>query len=209
KEKGDECIFVGYSTQPRAYRVFNKRTRVIIESIHVNFDELPQMASDHNSSDPAPTCQTMASVQISSDPEPKFVSKSSAVSAADAQYHRQQPTKPLNNHSTPAPTCQNPSIAPSVISSENITQAEPLAENDEVADDEFINIFSTPAQDQGETSSRHVDSLNMHTFYQRYPSEQRWTKAHPLEQVIGNPSQSVRTRRQLESDTEMCMFALT
>nr|GEW45102.1 retrotransposon protein, putative, unclassified [Tanacetum cinerariifolium] len=32
---------------------------------------------------------------------------------------------------------------------------------------------------------------------------------HPLEQVIGNLSQPVRTRRQLESDAEMCMFALT
>nr|GEV56650.1 uncharacterized mitochondrial protein AtMg00810-like [Tanacetum cinerariifolium] len=32
---------------------------------------------------------------------------------------------------------------------------------------------------------------------------------HPLEQVIGNPSQSVRTRRQLELDGEMCMFGLT
>nr|GEZ05739.1 copia protein [Tanacetum cinerariifolium] len=32
---------------------------------------------------------------------------------------------------------------------------------------------------------------------------------HPLEQVIRNPSQSVRIRRQLESDGEMCMFALT
>nr|GFB39338.1 integrase, catalytic region, zinc finger, CCHC-type, peptidase aspartic, catalytic [Tanacetum cinerariifolium] len=32
-------------------------------------------------------------------------------------------------------------------------------------DDEFINIFSTP-EDQGETSSRHIDSSNMHTFYQ-------------------------------------------
>nr|GFC26429.1 hypothetical protein [Tanacetum cinerariifolium] len=61
KEKGDECIFVGY----------NKRTRVIMESIHVNFDELPQMVSAHNSSDPAPTCQTMASDQISSDPAPE------------------------------------------------------------------------------------------------------------------------------------------
>nr|GFC52231.1 Gag-Pol polyprotein [Tanacetum cinerariifolium] len=71
KEKGDECIFVGYSTQSRAYRVFNKRTRVIMESIHVNFDELPQMASAHNSSDPAPLCQRKASVQISSDPAPE------------------------------------------------------------------------------------------------------------------------------------------
>nr|GEY68944.1 hypothetical protein [Tanacetum cinerariifolium] len=133
----------------------------------------------------------------------KVVSKSSAVSTADAPNQRQQPTTPLNNHTTHAPTCQNLSITTSVISSENITQAEPHAENDQVADDEFINIFSTPVQDQGETSSRHVDSSNMHTFYQRYPSEQRWTKDHALEQVIGNPSQSVRTRRQLESNAEM------
>nr|GEZ82551.1 integrase, catalytic region, zinc finger, CCHC-type, peptidase aspartic, catalytic [Tanacetum cinerariifolium] len=60
KEKGDVCIFVGYSTQSRAYRVFNKRTRVIMESIHINFDELPHMASDNVSSDPAPECPRMA-----------------------------------------------------------------------------------------------------------------------------------------------------
>nr|GFD22380.1 retrovirus-related Pol polyprotein from transposon TNT 1-94 [Tanacetum cinerariifolium] len=60
KEKGNECIFVGYSNHSRAYRVFNKRTRVIMESIHVIFDELPQMALDHISSDPAPEYQTMA-----------------------------------------------------------------------------------------------------------------------------------------------------
>ncbi|GJU04201.1 retrovirus-related pol polyprotein from transposon TNT 1-94 [Tanacetum coccineum] len=49
----------------------------------------------------------------------------------------------------------------------------------------------------------------MHTFYQRHLSEHRWTKDHPLEQVIGNPSQSIRTRRQLETYGEMCMFILT
>nr|GEY43881.1 retrovirus-related Pol polyprotein from transposon TNT 1-94 [Tanacetum cinerariifolium] len=32
---------------------------------------------------------------------------------------------------------------------------------------------------------------------------------HPLEQIVGNPSQSIRTRRQLETDGDMCMFALT
>nr|GEZ77571.1 retrovirus-related Pol polyprotein from transposon TNT 1-94 [Tanacetum cinerariifolium] len=139
----------------------------------------------------------------------KVVSKSSAVSAADALNQRHHHTTPLNNHTTPAPTCQVPNLAPTVIFSENINQAEKYAENDQVADDEFINIFSTPVQDQGETSSRHVNSSNMHTFYQRYPSEHHWTKDRPLDQVIGNPSQSIRTRRQLELDTEMCMFALT
>ncbi|GJU15004.1 retrovirus-related pol polyprotein from transposon TNT 1-94 [Tanacetum coccineum] len=34
-------------------------------------------------------------------------------------------------------------------------------------------------------------------------------KDHLLEQVIGNPSQSIRTRRQLETYGEICMFALT
>nr|GFB43849.1 copia protein [Tanacetum cinerariifolium] len=202
----DECIFVGYSTQSRAYRVFNKRTIVIMESIHVRkwrqlttvlTPHLHKMASVQISSDPAPECQTMALEHDSLSPgrkctmsneldllfspmfdellngSSKVVSKSFAVSAADAPNQRQQPTTPLNNHTTHAPICQTPTIATSVISSENINQAEPHAKNDQVADDEFINIFSTPVQDQGETSSRHVDSSNMHTYYQRYPSEQR------------------------------------
>nr|GFC05231.1 Gag-Pol polyprotein [Tanacetum cinerariifolium] len=113
----------------------------------------------------------------------KVVSKSFAVSATDAPTQRQLYTTPLNNLTTPAPTCQIPPIASSVISSENINQAETHDDNDQVADDEFINIFSTPVQDQGETSSRHVDSSNMHTFYQRYPSEHRWTKDQPLDRT--------------------------
>nr|GFC25311.1 integrase, catalytic region, zinc finger, CCHC-type, peptidase aspartic, catalytic [Tanacetum cinerariifolium] len=74
----------------------------------------------------------------------KVVSKSFAVYTADALNQRQQPTTPLNNHTTPAPTCQTPTIAPTVISSENTNQAEPHAESDQIVDDEFINIFSTP-----------------------------------------------------------------
>nr|GFB95487.1 hypothetical protein [Tanacetum cinerariifolium] len=223
KEKGDECIFMGYSNQSRAYRVFNKRTRVIMESIHVNFDELPLMALIPASQRLANVPQADRGVTTSYELDllfssmfdellngsSKVVSQSSAVSAADDPNQRQHNTTPLHIHTTPAPTCQIPTLAPTVISSENINQAETYAENDQVADDEFINIFSSPVQAQGETSSRHVDSSNMHTFYQRYPSERRWTKDNPLEQVIGNPSQSVRTRRQLESDAEMCMFALT
>nr|GFB72086.1 retrovirus-related Pol polyprotein from transposon TNT 1-94 [Tanacetum cinerariifolium] len=187
KDKGDECIFVRYSNLSRAYRVFNKRTRVIMESIHVNFDELPQMASDQNSSDPALECQTMELNHDSLSPviqrqanvtqanrtvttsneldllfrpmfdellngSSKVVSKSFAVSTADALNQRQQYTTPLNNHTTPAPTCQIQTLVPTVISFENINQAETHAEDDQVADDEFINIFSTPVQDQGETS---------------------------------------------------------
>ncbi|GJY00868.1 retrovirus-related pol polyprotein from transposon TNT 1-94 [Tanacetum coccineum] len=49
----------------------------------------------------------------------------------------------------------------------------------------------------------------MHTFYQPHDSKYRWTKDHPLEQVRGNPSKPVQTRRQLATDPKMCMFTLT
>nr|GEX02151.1 hypothetical protein [Tanacetum cinerariifolium] len=89
-----------------------------------------------------------------------------------------------------------------------VRRLEMVEEYAQVENDEFINIFCTPVQDRGETSSRHVDSSNMHKFYQHHPSEHRWTKDHLLEQIIRNPSQSVRTRRQLESDEEMYVWEL-
>ncbi|GJX50301.1 retrovirus-related pol polyprotein from transposon TNT 1-94 [Tanacetum coccineum] len=225
KEKGDACIFVGYSTQSRAYRVFNKRTRIIVETIHVNFDELPQMASDHVSSDLVPQSETVTTLneldflfspmfdELLNETTP-VVSKSSAVTTADAPDKRQQyitssstttvdaDAPLLNIQTTPQTTNQAPTHVPTVNATENIIQAETNNEYAQVDEDEFLNVFSTPVQERGETSSRHVDSSNMHTFYQHYPSAHRWTKDHILEQVIGNPSQSIRTRRQLETDGE-------
>ena len=37
--KSDEGIFLGYSTTSRAYRVFNKRTKMVMESINVEIDD--------------------------------------------------------------------------------------------------------------------------------------------------------------------------
>nr|GEV49767.1 uncharacterized mitochondrial protein AtMg00810-like [Tanacetum cinerariifolium] len=140
----------------------------------------------------------------------QVVSKSSIVTTADAPTQRQQQhTTPLNNQTTPDPTCQVPTHAPTVTSTKNMNQAEMVEEYAQVQNDKFINIFCMPVQDRGETLSRHVNSSNMHTFYQHHPFEHHWTKDHPLEQVIGNPSQSVKTRRQLNLEGEMYMFALT
>ncbi|GKE27047.1 retrovirus-related pol polyprotein from transposon TNT 1-94 [Tanacetum coccineum] len=68
--------------------------------------------------------------------------------------------------------------------------------------DEFFNAIT-------ESSSRNIGNSNLHTFNQPQDSEYRWTKDHPLTQVRGNPSKPVQTRRQLATDPEMCMFALT
>ncbi|GKF34963.1 hypothetical protein Tco_0108163 [Tanacetum coccineum] len=44
---------------------------MIVETIHVNFDELPQMASDHVSSDPGLQCSTTVLDQVSLSPGPQ------------------------------------------------------------------------------------------------------------------------------------------
>ncbi|GKE23858.1 retrovirus-related pol polyprotein from transposon TNT 1-94, partial [Tanacetum coccineum] len=80
KEKSDACIFVRYSTQSKGYRVHNKRTRLIVETIHLNFDEMPLMASDHDSSSPTQQSQTMALEHHSLSHDPKSKVK---VSIAD------------------------------------------------------------------------------------------------------------------------------
>ncbi|GKE26081.1 retrovirus-related pol polyprotein from transposon TNT 1-94 [Tanacetum coccineum] len=106
------------------------------------------------------------------------VSKSSVVYAADNPDKRQQHNTTHNSTTTdvadPPPlniqsTHRLPSQVPTITASENIIQAETNTENAQFNDDEFINIFSTPVQEQGKTS----------------------------------------TRRQLETNDEMYMFALT
>ncbi|GKE36819.1 retrovirus-related pol polyprotein from transposon TNT 1-94 [Tanacetum coccineum] len=45
KAKGGIGVFVGYSKESAVFRVYNKRTRKIHESVNVNFDEISEMAS--------------------------------------------------------------------------------------------------------------------------------------------------------------------
>nr|GEZ50420.1 hypothetical protein [Tanacetum cinerariifolium] len=46
--KADIGIFIGYTLTKKAFRIYNRRTRRIIETIHVYFDELTAMASEHS-----------------------------------------------------------------------------------------------------------------------------------------------------------------
>ncbi|GJU17939.1 retrovirus-related pol polyprotein from transposon TNT 1-94 [Tanacetum coccineum] len=50
--KANIGIFIGYAPTKKAFRIYNKRTRKIIETIHVTFDELTTMASEQFSSRP-------------------------------------------------------------------------------------------------------------------------------------------------------------
>nr|GEX36207.1 retrovirus-related Pol polyprotein from transposon TNT 1-94 [Tanacetum cinerariifolium] len=52
KAKRDIGVFFGYSKESAAFRIYNKRTRKIHESVNVNFDEISEMASKQFSLEP-------------------------------------------------------------------------------------------------------------------------------------------------------------
>nr|GEZ99473.1 hypothetical protein [Tanacetum cinerariifolium] len=53
KTKGDIGVFVGYSKESAAFRIYNKQTRKIHKSVNVNFDEILEMASKQFSLEPS------------------------------------------------------------------------------------------------------------------------------------------------------------
>nr|GEW21950.1 hypothetical protein [Tanacetum cinerariifolium] len=158
KEKGDACIFVGYFTQSIAYRVFNKRTRVIVETIPVNFDELPHMESDHVSSDPRPECQRTA--------------------------------------------LEHDRLSPSLQCQENITQADKTV----IMSNELDLLFSLMFDELINGSSQVVSKSFVVTTADAPNQRQQHTT--PLNN-LSTTDPTFRTSRRLESDGEMCMFALT
>nr|GEY08152.1 hypothetical protein [Tanacetum cinerariifolium] len=50
--KADIGIFIGYASTKKAFWIYNRRTRRIVETIYVDFDDLTTMASEQSSSGP-------------------------------------------------------------------------------------------------------------------------------------------------------------
>nr|GEZ93403.1 integrase, catalytic region, zinc finger, CCHC-type, peptidase aspartic, catalytic [Tanacetum cinerariifolium] len=95
-----------------------------------------------------------------------------------------------------------------LVSDEN---ADELVQEDcaELDGNVFYNLLHTPVFEEAESSSTYKDPSNMHEFHQTHRSIDKWTKNHPIEQVIANPSKPVMTRHRLHTDGEVCMYALT
>nr|GFB85301.1 hypothetical protein [Tanacetum cinerariifolium] len=67
------------------------------------------------------------------------------------------------------------------------------------------NVFNERLEDAYfDASTAFHDTFDVHTYYQPYPHETKWTKDHPLHKIVGDPKSSVRTRDQLANS---CLFA--
>nr|GEX62776.1 copia protein [Tanacetum cinerariifolium] len=142
-----------------------------------------------------PRCSTLSNTLLSSN---------SFAAHRDNSIHR---SNPQDKQST---TNIQPTSAPSTLTYVHAKENnDDQAEEEHLPDDEFTNPLCAPAQEVAKSSSHNIGNLNVPTFNQLQVSEYQWTKDHPLEQVHGNPSRPVQTRRQLATDPEMYMFTLT
>nr|GEW28210.1 integrase, catalytic region, zinc finger, CCHC-type, peptidase aspartic, catalytic [Tanacetum cinerariifolium] len=235
--KGDIGFFNGYSADSCAYRIYNRRTKKIMETMNVSFDELSVMAFEQHSLKLG--LQSMTSGQISSGLDltyaPSIITTQQPTEGKlnllfEAMYDDYIGGQPSATGRTVSPT-QGPQVRRSSTASTIIADTAPIPTNssslvtnilitsqdvDEpnsnamVDGNTFVNPFANSSTSAAaSSSSQNMDPSNMHTFYQPYPHEFQWTKDHPLEQVIGEPSRPVLTRNQLRSDGDMCMYALT
>nr|GFB91557.1 hypothetical protein [Tanacetum cinerariifolium] len=176
--KGDIGFFIGYSADSCTFRVYNRRTKKIMETINVSFDELLAMAFEQRSSKLG--LQIMTSGQINSGLDLTY---------APSIITTQQPTK--DTASMPANSSSQARNFP--ISLQDVDelnsqqqhaqqpgnqvpiQPETVAANVPNAmfdANTFVNPFATSSTSATESSSsQYVDPSNMHKFYQPYPHE--------------------------------------
>nr|GEZ30736.1 hypothetical protein [Tanacetum cinerariifolium] len=141
KEMGDQCILVGYSTQSKGYRVYNKRTRMIVESIHIRFDEIKEVS------------------------ETSVANNTSADGNVPSQQELDLLFGPLydeffNEGSNPSTNIQptsEPSTPTYVHAEEN--NNDQAKEGEHVPDDEFTNPFCTLVQENAESSSLNIEQV--------------------------------------------------
>nr|GFA40435.1 integrase, catalytic region, zinc finger, CCHC-type, peptidase aspartic, catalytic [Tanacetum cinerariifolium] len=235
--KGDIGFFIGYSVDSCAYGVYNRRTKKIMETMNVSFDELSGMAFKQRSLKPGLNSMTSGHISLGLDltyapstittQQPSEGELDLLFEAMYDDYIHGQPSATARTvppvqepqvrqsstaSSTIADTASIPTNSSSLatnilISSQDVDELNPIAM---VNENTFVNPFTNSSTSvAAPPSHQNVDPSNMHTFYQPYPHEFQWTKDHPLEQVIGEPLRPVLTRNQLRSDGDMCMYALS
>nr|GFB86814.1 hypothetical protein [Tanacetum cinerariifolium] len=134
--------------------IYNRRTKKIMETMNVSFDELSAMAFEQRSSKPG--FQSMTSRQISSGLDLTY---------APSTITTQQPTE--DTALTPINSSSHVTNIP--ITSQDVDELNP---NDLFDRNTFVNPFASSSTCAAESSSsQNVDPSNMHTFYQQFPYE--------------------------------------
>ncbi|GKD57819.1 hypothetical protein Tco_1291206 [Tanacetum coccineum] len=213
KPKADIGVFIGYSETSRGFRIYNRCTKKIMETIHVKFDKLTAMASEHDCLEPELQrfINHNSSAEIMNTPskedfdnlfspmyeeyfEKKFSDTPINSAAQPTQIHEDSPSTSsiiFDEHEAP----------PIVTTSDEQTTLISLTEADEFNQEDSANFdgnsqfvsYNPPSHEEIESSTMALEPSNVHNFHQVQPSTHIWIKDHPLNQVIGDPSKPIMT----------------
>nr|GEW63824.1 hypothetical protein [Tanacetum cinerariifolium] len=210
--KADIGIFVGYAPAKKAFRIYNKRTQKLIETIHVTFNELTAMASEQFSS--GPMLHSMTPATSSTRLVPNIVSQQPCIPPnRDDWDHLFQPM--FDEYFNPLTIVV--SLVQEVVAlrtmdltdspvSTSIDKDAPSTSIPSSQEQEHSPISSQGFKESPKTPLFHDDPLNesphedstsqgssSNVLQIHAPFEQlcKWTKDHPIANVIGDPSRAV------------------
>ncbi|GKA77465.1 hypothetical protein Tco_0783926 [Tanacetum coccineum] len=198
--KADIGIFVGYAPSRKGYRIYKRELVRVMEIIHVTFDEMHQ---------------SMAPARMSSGPEPLIMTPGqlkSGLAPTDKELEMiiQPNVDEHSEHLESRPVSSAMKINAQVLSNlqhQEIAE-EPIHEDTPIIHDVLHPSHNLVTGDPGsaQSSSGNVNSAEPNQV--NYPPDhlRRWTKDHPLDNIVGNPSRPVSTRKQLASDALWCCY---
>ncbi|GJU57632.1 retrovirus-related pol polyprotein from transposon TNT 1-94 [Tanacetum coccineum] len=174
-------IFVGYAPSRKGYRIYNKRTRQIMKTNHVQFDELTEQ---------------MAPVQTQYK-DPLLLNSARTPSSTTIDQDAPSPS-----HSPLYLALQSPSLYQGIAAESTLMKNNPFALVD---NDPFINVFALEPSFKV-SSSGDLSSVESPYVTQTLQHLGKWSQDHPLDNIIGNLSRPVSTRKQLATDALWCLY---
>ncbi|GJR25905.1 retrovirus-related pol polyprotein from transposon TNT 1-94 [Tanacetum coccineum] len=207
--KADIGIFVGYAPSRKGYRIYNKRTRRLMETIHVTFDEIHQsMAPARMSLGPEPFIMTPGQLKSALAPTDKDLEMLfQPMFDEHLEQSRVNELVPsateINAQVVPLGTSFSTTIAqdaPSISASSSTSNIHHPVQHQEIAeepihkDTPIIHDVLRPSHNlvigdpgSAQSSSGNVNSVEPNQV--NYPPDhlRRWTKDHPLDNIVITP----------------------
>ncbi|GJS33485.1 putative ribonuclease H-like domain-containing protein [Tanacetum coccineum] len=241
--KADIGIFIGYAPTKKAFQIYNRHTKRMIKTIHVDFDKLTVMASKHSSSGPTLHEMTPATISLGLMPNPPPSTPFVPPSRTDwdmlfqplfdellnpppsVDHPAPEVVAPINKVAAlvPAVSTGSPSSttvdkdAPSPSNSQTTPETQPpVIPNDVEEDNHDIEVahmgndpyFGLPILEIPSDQSLSSDSIHTNVPLDHQISEHnnKWTKDHPLENIIDELARPVSTRLQLHEQDLFCYY---
>nr|GFB83095.1 integrase, catalytic region, zinc finger, CCHC-type, peptidase aspartic, catalytic [Tanacetum cinerariifolium] len=180
KDEAPEVIIKFLKRITVLLQIYNRRTKKIMKSMNVSFDELSAIAFERRSLKPGLQCMTSGQISSGLDltyapstittQQPTEATVENILPAQEPQVRQTSTASTSSADNVPIPTNSSSHATNIPITSQDVDE---LNQNAMIDGNTFVNPFaiSSASTAVASSSSQNVDSSNMHTFYQPYPHE--------------------------------------